>query len=87
MLDDGYDLHTDGLGSYHDAIAALAARHRAIVNAMLPELRRRRYALHITVDTLATEIGVSPSLLGMWETARRIPAPDLFARWRMLLGC
>ncbi len=86
MTIEHYDPQLDSLESYHDAVIALRERHRAIVKALLPALRRSRYDHHLSARRFAPYLGISLSYLKQCETGQKIPAPDIFSRWRDMLG-
>jgi transcriptional regulator with XRE-family HTH domain len=86
MIVETYSPEADSFGSWRDAITAIREQHRKSVKTILPELRRRRYQKHIPRLAIAESIGVSESAVKMWEAGRHVPPPDLFSRWRDLLG-
>ncbi len=85
MLLDGYDPQMDSIASYHEAIAALATRHRMVVSAMVPKLRVAR-GNRFPAKVLARRLGVSHSAVKRWEAGDLIPSPAMFDRWRAMVG-
>lgn len=85
-INGGYDPEADALGSYHDALAEIRGRHRVVVRALLPKLRQARGKLKMSTRKFAPHLGVSVSYLRKCEAGTEIPSPDLFSRWRTLLG-
>jgi DNA-binding transcriptional regulator YiaG len=85
-MTDTYSAQADSFGSWQDAITAIREQHRKSVKTILPELRRRRYQRRMPRRVIARMIGVTESSVRKWETELRVPAPDLFSRWRDLLG-
>lgn len=86
MQTEDYDGILDGFRSYYGAIAAMRERHLTIVKKLRPALFWARHDLGISQQALATAMGVSDTLLCEWESGAEIPAPDMFDRWRNLLG-
>ncbi len=86
MTVEHYDPQLDSFRSYYAAYDALRERHQAIVKVLMPALRRARYDHHLSARRFAPHLGVSASYLKQCETGKKIPAPDLFSRWRDLLG-
>lgn len=86
-VNEEYNPRVDSLGSYRDAYIELRDRHRAVVAELLPKLRCARGELRISTLRFAPQLGVSRSFLRQCEAGKKIPAPDLFDRWRDLLGC
>lgn len=85
-MNDTYDPDADAIGSWYDAVTEIRDRHQQTVKNLLPALRKARLRQRLPGHVVAQQIGVAPSTLSMWECERRVPPPDLLARWCARLG-
>jgi transcriptional regulator with XRE-family HTH domain len=50
------------------------------------EIRRRREDLDLSRTELATRVGVSRTMVGLWETAKNAPSAEMQGRLVTVLG-